>query len=152
MTEANLDQLLTTSVDSVLETMFFCSTFGAAEEETDGAVLESRLTFHGRPSGTFGVRLSEAGARVLAAGFLGEDEDALTDSQTGQVVCELANMLCGSLLSSLHTLESFDLTSPEIVACGEDDAFGPEANYAARKRFELEMGTLTVTLNLDANS
>jgi chemotaxis protein CheY-P-specific phosphatase CheC len=152
MTETNLDQLLTTSVDSVLETMFFCSTFGPAEEETSSAVLESCLTFHGRPSGTFGVRLSEASARVLAAGFLGEDEETLTDSQTGQVVCELANMLCGSLLSNLHTSESFELSSPKLVPCGEDAPFGSEANYAARKRFELEMGTLTLTLNLDANS
>lgn len=152
MTELNFDQLLSETVDSVLETMFFSATWGPADPEFGGAVLESRLAFHGRPSGTFRVCLSEPCARLLAGGFLGEDEDSLTDSQTGQVVCELANMLCGSLLSKLQSDESFDLASPELIPSGREIVAGSEFAPAARQSYELEKGILTVTLHLEASA
>jgi len=150
MTELNFEGLLSGAVDSVLETMFFSAAWGPAEPETGGAVLESRLAFHGRPSGTFTVSLSEPAARMMGAGFLGEDEEALTDAQTGQVVCELANMLCGSLVSKLESKESFDLSPPELVPFGSDAAFSSGSPPTARQSYELEGGILTVTLHLKA--
>jgi len=150
MTELNFDQLLSGTVDSVLETMFFSAAWGPGEPETGGAVLASRLAFHGRPCGTFAVCLSEPAARLLAAAFLGEDVEALTDSQIGQVVCELANMLCGSLVSKLESEESFDLAPPELVPFGSETTTGFGAPPAARQSFEIEGGVLTVTLHLEA--
>ncbi len=138
------------AVETVLETMFFSAPLGPAEPEDGASVVEARLAFHGNPSGTLDVCLSEASARLLAAGFLGEDEETLSDSQPGEVVCELANMLCGSLVSKLETEESFDLTSPELVPAGAAMATGPEAPPVARQSFELENGILTVTLHLKA--
>ncbi len=150
MTDLNFDQLLSATVDSVLETMFFSAVWGPAEPETSGAVLESRLAFHGRPCGTFALCLSEPAARLLAAGFLGEDVETLTGSQTSQVVCELANMLCGSLVSKLESDESFDLAPPVLFPFGSETADGPGAPIAARQSFEIEGGILTVTLHLEA--
>jgi CheY-specific phosphatase CheX len=152
MTELNFDQLLSTTVDSVLQTMFFTVIWGPAEPETNGAVLESRLAFHGHPSGTFDVCLSEPSARLLAAAFLGENEESLTDSQTGQVVCELANMLCGSLVSTLQSDESFELDSPELVASGSEIVSDFEALPAARQSFALDGGIFTVTLYVGASA
>jgi CheY-specific phosphatase CheX len=129
--------------------MFFSAPLGPAEPKAGAQVLEARLAFHGRPSGTLNVRLSEASARLLAAGFLGEDEETLTDSQPGQVVCELANMLCGSLVSKLENEESFDLSVPELLADGQA-APDAETPPEARQSFELENGILTVTLRLRA--
>ncbi len=149
MTELNYDQLLSGAVDTVLETMFFAATLGPAESETNPEVLEARLAFRGNPSGTLGVRLSPASARVLAAGFLGEDEETLSDSQLGEVVCELANMLCGSLVSKLEDQESFALASPELVPAGSEAAAGSEASPTARQSFELENGIITVTLHIE---
>ena len=150
MTELRFDQLLSTTVDSVLQTMFFSVIWGPAEPETNGAVLESRLAFRGHPSGTFDVCLSEPSARLLAAAFLGEDEESLTDSQTGQVVCELANMLCGSLVSSLQTDGSFELDSPELVVSGSEAVVDCKEPPAARQSFALDVGILTVTLHVRA--
>ena|ERR1700759_3456305 len=150
MTELNFDQLVSTTVDSVLQKMFFSSVWGPAEPERNGAILESHLAFHGHPSGTFDVCLSEPSARMLAAAFLGENEESLTDSQTGQVVCELANMLCGSLVSSLQRDKSFKLDSPELVASGSESVADCEAPLAARQSFALDGGTLTVTLCVGA--
>ncbi len=150
MTEHNFDQLVSGTVDSVLETMFFTAPWGPAEPETGGAALEARLAFQGSPSGSLAVCLSEHAARLLAAGFLGEDEETLTDAQTGQVVCELANMLCGSLVSRLESEESFDLAPPELVPFGSETEAASSAPPAASQSFELEGGILTVTLHLEA--
>lgn len=152
MTEPDYNQLLSAAVDSVLERMFFSATWGPADPETGGAVLQSRLTFHGHPSGTFTLCLSEPSARLLAAGFLGEDEATLSDAQAGQVVCELANMLCGSLVSKLQSDESFDLASPELVPSGSGIVTGHDAPPAARQSFELEGGILSVTVHLEAST
>ncbi|MHB1673429.1 MAG: chemotaxis protein CheX [Acidobacteriaceae bacterium] len=150
MTKQNFDQLISGSVDAVLETMFFSALLGPAEAESGPAVLEARLAFHGRSSGTLAVRLSEPSARLLAAGFLGEDEETLTEAQLSQMVCELSNMVCGSLVSKLESEEHFDLDSPQFVAAGSTAAAVPDAPPAARQSFELENGILTVTLYLEA--
>lgn len=148
MPEQNPERLISEAVDAVLETMFFSTSLGPAEPETRGEVLEARVAFRGRLSGILGVCVSETCARLLAAGFLGEDEEALTETQTRQVVCELANMLCGSLVSKLERDWSFDLASPELVSFGTATGFG--APPAARQSYELEGGVLTVTLHLEA--
>jgi CheY-specific phosphatase CheX len=147
--EQDLEQLLSGTVDSVLETMFFSIPLGPAEPETGAEVLEARLAFHGSPSGILGVCLSTPSARLLAAGFLGEDEETLTDSQPGEVVCELANMLCGTLVSRLENEETFDLTSPELLPARSVTAGGSETQPSVRQSFEVENGVLTVTLHLE---
>jgi len=152
MSEQNLDQLLSGVVDTVMETMFFSTPRGPAEPEAGASVLKARVAFRGRPSGALRVCLSAASARILAAGFLGEDEAMLTDSQPGEVVCEFANMLCGLFLSRLESDESFDLNSPELVPVGSLAAPGSEALPAASQSFGIEEGVLTVTLHLEATA
>lgn len=149
MPEDDLDQLLWGAVEAVLETMFFAAPLGPAEPETGPGVLRARLAFHGAPSGTLAVGLSAASARLLAAGFLGEDEEALTASQPGEVVCELANMLCGSFVSGLEGEEKFELASPALCADGAETAEA-ETSPAVRQSYQLENGILTVTVHLEA--
>jgi len=122
MSERNLDQLLSGAVDAVLETMFFSASMGPAEPETGAGVLEACLAFR---------------------------EDMLTDAQPGRVVCELANMLCGSLVSKLEDQESFALDTPELAPAGSETSGGSQAVPTARQSFELENGILTITLHLD---
>ena len=87
MDDPKLDAWIENSVGAVLETMFFAAPLGPAEPEAAGGqVVSARLSFHGTPSGTLGVCISSASARSLAAGFLGEEEAALSEVQTGQVV------------------------------------------------------------------
>jgi CheY-specific phosphatase CheX len=148
MSNPQFDGLLVEVVDTVLETMFFSASIGPAEAESGDAVLEARLAFHGSLSGTLSVRISDASARALAAGFLGQDEEALTSAQPGQVVCELANMLCGSLVSKMEGEERFDLDSPELLSQRIEDAASQQASAAGCQSFQLENGVLTVTLHL----
>lgn len=151
MSERELNQLLLTSVDTILETMFFTESLGPGEcqESLEANLLAARISFQGSPSGTMAVCLPTDAARPLASGFLGEDEPAVSESQIGEVVCELANMVCGSVVSKLESRQSFDLSSPELVppgaVLGEKTSAGPWA----RETVALETGTLTVTLELE---
>lgn len=137
------------AVNKVLETMFFSVPLGSSEPETGAPVLEARLAFHGRPGGTFLLSLSAPSARMLAADFLGEEPETLTDSAPGHAVCELANMICGTLLSQVASEVSFQLDAPELVAPGAENAHLPETPPAVQRSFQLENGILTVTLYFD---
>lgn len=138
--------LLTQAVCDVLETMFFTVPLGSAAPEPGETFLESRLAFYGHLCGALHVRVSETAARSLAAGFLGEDEEALSPAQAGQTVCELANMICGWLVSKLDSEERFDLDSPQLVSPVPDDLSSAPAT--SRQSFALENGNITVSLYL----
>jgi CheY-specific phosphatase CheX len=70
------------------------------------------LHFAGDVSGGFGVHLDAATARGLASNFLGEDESGLSREEVGEVVGELANMLCGSVVSRVEGRNKFVLSHP----------------------------------------
>ena len=66
-----------------------------------------------------------------AADFLGVDEGELTGHQVGEVVCELANMICGSVLSRMESAATFRIAPPKLADCAEDRA--QSAALAAEK-------------------
>jgi CheY-specific phosphatase CheX len=146
MLEQNVEPLLTNAVNAVLETMFFTVPLGPATADTSGAVLEARVEFDGITSGVFGVRTSEAAARTLASGFLGEEEQMLTASQIGQVVCELTNMVCGYFASKLKEDGRIHLAPPVLLARESD---GQSGIPISQQSFAIENGALTVSLYLD---
>jgi len=152
MPERNLDALLDTVVATVLETMFFSETSGETSPESDAGSprLAAALTFRGCPSGELALAITTAAMRPLAAGFLGEDEADLPERQVGEMACELANMLCGSMVSHLETQMSFDLGSPLLMS--PEVALAPRAGRTARKSWAIDRGTLTVVLSLDAGA
>jgi CheY-specific phosphatase CheX len=116
MPVTELDQALSDAATEVLETMFFTAISSDVEAalSPDGSWISAGLTFHGKPSGKFGVSVPVITGRKIAASFLGRDEAETTDAQAGQVVCELTNMLCGSVLSRIEKDTLFDLTSPQL--------------------------------------
>lgn len=123
MLDGEWDEMLAAAAGEVLETMFFTGICGPAEAGAPEAEprLAAHLSFAGTPGGALTVSLSQPAARSLAANFLAvEADEPLPDSQLGSVVCELANMICGSLLSRVKTEEHFRLSSPELVPAGAD--------------------------------
>ena len=151
MVERNMKWLISDAVDSVSETMFFSAPFGSSEQDMSNPCIKVRVAFRGCPSGTLEVCVSELSARALASSFLGEDEKTLTDSQASEVVCEMSNMLCGSLISRLESEQSFDLDSPRLVL-KEEESDKDLTPAAHRQCFEIEGGLLTVSLHLLAAS
>ena len=143
MSTSELDEILSDSAAEVLETMFFTSLTGdGAVDESGEPWLSARLSFDGNPPGSFGVGLPVPDARRMAATFLGEEEESLSGPQVAEVVCELANMLCGSVLSRVEKESRFDLSQPRIEP--------PEAaaeTHTASRTFTLEEGALAVWLD-----
>lgn len=147
MTDETINALIAEAVNNVLETMFFSAPLGPAEPETGHGVLEARVSFRGDPGGTLFLSVSAQAARMLAADFLGEDAETLADSSRGQVVCELANMICGRLLSQLESRATFQLETPELVAPARGDEH-VSTPASVQQSFQLESGILSVTLHL----
>jgi len=113
--------LLAEAAAEVLETMFFTPVGGAIDPGHSPAEprLAARLCFEGTPSGALTLSVSESAVCALSANFLApEDGEQLPGPQLGGVVCELANMICGSLLSRVSSEEHFRLSSPELLPDG----------------------------------
>lgn len=125
-------------VPDVLETMFFASAVSSDQVEPEQPVFEVQVGFRGAISGVFMLRIGVGIASVLAAGFLGEDLADVGPMETAEVACELANMLCGSVLSRAESETGFELTPPRLVPpapCGLDTPNPLES----RSRFSLDL-------------
>jgi CheY-specific phosphatase CheX len=142
-----LNPLLSNATAEVLEKMFFTSVAGEFVPREDARVdsVSARQSFRGTPSGSFGVRTSVATGRTIAANFLSVEQDALTETEVGEVICELANMLCGSVLSRLQDDARFELSTPRLEPL---DAVQLQSATAFRS-FELDEGPMVVWLRLE---
>ncbi|HEY1577036.1 MAG TPA: chemotaxis protein CheX [Terracidiphilus sp.] len=149
MLDQNLDHFLAAAVTSVLETMFFSEALGPCDPSENESDLRTRLAFSGEVSGYFAVRICGSSARSMAASFLGEIDDLVTETQTGEAICELTNILCGSVLSKLGCRECFDLGSPELLSAGIDHL---TCTPACQQSFAVEKGTMTVSLFMSASA
>jgi len=142
-----LEQLLSDAATEVLETMFFATvTDEPAPDAATAPWISAGLSFEGGRAGRFGVQTPLETTRKLTASFLGVEEEALTEAQTDEVICELANMVCGSALSRLDGGARFDLRHPELnplePACAE-------GGRVARMTLATEDGALTFWLELE---
>ena len=82
MRATDFDLWMETAVGEVLESMCFLSAVGQVSTEIcDADSVACRLNFIGDPNGSFGVRAPGATSRLIAANFLGEDEQELSSEQ-----------------------------------------------------------------------
>ena len=149
MPRTDMQQIFLESVGEVLETMFFTGIVEEDSKEESDLLVSAELAFHGSPSGRFGVRVPCSTGRQIASSFLGLDEGELSEAQIGDVVCELTNMVCGSVLSRVETGARFELMHPEVDPRNCDwrkykDVIG--------STFGLEEGTITVWMTLEENT
>jgi CheY-specific phosphatase CheX len=133
------------AVGDVLETMFFAEVSGPACPP-DASAVGAAMTFRGEPSGYFSLCLTPQAAKRLTVDFMGaEDPDAVTQEDISAVVRELANMICGAVLSCVYKDGVFDLASPEPF-----HGLAPEPPAGAlRRSFDLGDGALRVCLAWD---
>ncbi|HWC98208.1 MAG TPA: chemotaxis protein CheX [Candidatus Sulfopaludibacter sp.] len=151
MTE-NLQALLQQSIEEVLEKMFFIRSLAALGDNTvesqDGVMV--RLAFGGEAAGSLRMRVTAAMARSISADFLGLEESELTGNQVGEVICELANMICGSFLSRVACTAAFRIGAPQLI---EDIEFSnpasQESGSAASHSVDTGEGSLTVWVNTE---
>jgi hypothetical protein len=134
------------AVGDVLETMFFAEVAGPTAPPDTSFAVGAGIHFRGEPSGYFCLFLTPGAANRLAADFLGADDPAnVTDADISAVVCELANMICGAVLSCIYRDGVFDLESPEPFRGSVPE---PPSGALCRA-FDLGDGALRVYLELE---
>uniref|UniRef100_Q01VJ3 CheC, inhibitor of MCP methylation n=1 Tax=Solibacter usitatus (strain Ellin6076) TaxID=234267 RepID=Q01VJ3_SOLUE len=148
MTDTSIQLALRESVVEVLEKMFFIEAITdlPADAASPEPALAVALEFDGDPPGVFRISLARAAAAQIAADFLGEDAASLTDPQVEEVVKELANMICGAVLSRIESSVTFRLSAPDLVASGTlEQPAGP----LPRNTCTVETGSGLLTAGID---
>lgn len=112
--DAEFTATLSRVAAEVLETMFFTE---AAPAECEHGWLPDavavRVDFDGSHSGEMWLALTPAGIPSIASAFLGVEPEETGEEQRAQVILELANILCGAVLSSLWPESRLLLDAPK---------------------------------------
>jgi CheY-specific phosphatase CheX len=137
--EQEIQSLVGQAVERVLETMCFSAVLGPFESSEAQPRLElaAGVEFTGASSGSVLIGCSPAGARALAASFLGEAE--VSGQQVEEFVAELANMVCGAIVSNLDGAGQYALAPPRALSPA-----ALTASAGVRCDFEIEEGVLSV--------
>jgi len=112
MSDAALCGGLREAVEEILATMFFVDCVPRANGRHGEELIAARVDFEGHLSGSLRLRISRRAAHLMAADFLGEEAPELPASRTVEVVSELANMICGAVLSRIESQTAFRLGVP----------------------------------------
>lgn len=144
----DLHEVLRQSVEEVLEKMFFIRALddGALPARYEDDAISAHLSFDGDPPGSLILHVAAGTARSIGADFLGEQEDDLNAAQVGEVICELANMICGAVLSRIESTAAFRLGAPRL---GDEDFGDAGSTCRAVHSLELGGGSLTVKLRTE---
>ncbi|HLI86247.1 MAG TPA: chemotaxis protein CheX [Bryobacteraceae bacterium] len=150
MADVVLEQALTECTEEVLEQMFFIQPVEEAvpqdpPQNGDASHLSVDVDFSGEPSGRLLLRISKPAARSIAADFLAEEEAVLSDQQVGEVICELANIICGSVLTRVESRTSFRLGSPRLLIQVPE----PEMRPSAVRSLALWNGNITIAMTME---
>jgi CheY-specific phosphatase CheX len=146
MESRELIRILCDSTSQVLETMFFACVVSDGEASSapaEGATA-SQVDFEGALSGAVSVTVDSECGRALTSAFSGFEDQETSPESVEQMLAELTNMICGSVVSALAPSGCFNLSGPQILPPG-----WVKTPTVARS-FDLGDGTATVALRLDA--
>jgi len=125
----------------VLATMFFDEAVAApCDHGWISTAASVRVAVEGSHCGEFRLSVSPEVWRSIAPAFLGIEPEEVAEGQSIQVLLELANILCGSVLSQLWPDSDLTLRAPEMVG-----AEGPMEG-ALHECFLLTEGMLSITI------
>ena len=160
MKASEFAELVPVCCGEVLDAMYFTTVMDTTHpkelaetgesEETAGGAEEYAfsLSFKGDICGRFGLQVGSAMGRSLAANFLGEEESDLSTVEVGEVIGELANMLCGAVVSKVEGKSKFVLSHPEAMQTLPKLA-GVDALVS---RFETDGGMMTTWVVVEGNA
>lgn len=149
MNSTHFDPWLADAVTEVVESMCFMSAevVQQMENEAETQWISRRLEFQGTRKGSFGIHTPLPTARLLATNFLGEESEEPGDMQVGEVVGEIANMICGSFLGRIDSKEAFTLSPPYNDAGMPQDL--PDFGHTCLS-FSLDDGALVAWFNIES--
>jgi hypothetical protein len=124
------------AVGRVLETMCFAMVLGPADPADAQLSLMycAQLKFEGQYKGSLRIGLSHAGAHALAAGFLGLEQ--VDEPQLMEFTRELANMVCGAVVSEFASGSLYSLSPPVPMSPEEfREADGQRVDFTLEEGF-----------------
>lgn len=142
--ETSLPELIEEAAKDALEEMFFMVVFDhAAAKPLEPDAVCARVDFAGDACGSLTIALSRGALLEAAANFLGEEGSSLRNDQIRSVICELANIICGSAVSRWRHDGLFLLAPPALAESLE------HPGTVAECTLQLEQGYLWFSLALD---
>lgn len=106
----------------VFETMFFTEAVTAECEHTWIANgLSIRVSFDGSHCGDMRLAIAEDAVPAISSAFLGIEAEQTHETEQLQVMLELANILCGAVLSAIWPESELLLKMPQICPWPADD-------------------------------
>lgn len=154
----SLAAALDNSIGQVLETMFFTCVSSTVHGDDNPSVASAaapilsenrfgaHVRFSGQCQGEFAFSLDTTSLLPVAMDFLGRDHPPASEQEFGSIVCEMGNMFCGSLLSSLESDSVFHL-APPCLDRGESSLHAPQG--ALRATFALDPGELHAWIHFE---
>lgn len=133
MKTEEVNEYLGTSLNEVLESMFYLSADGEVESpaEIPEDWMMRQLHFSGPANGWFGIGAEAPTARLIASNFLGQEPEELSDEQVGDILGEVANMVCGSVLGHSASKQAFTLSAPRAMERTGDSSLPAHPAYKA---------------------
>ena len=125
MNSSPIHQAIEEAVIEVLEKMFFVSAVACTGAPAEPVWVE--VAFQGDPPGRVLVQASSQAVIAIAANFLGLDSSEVEPRQVSEVAGELANMICGTILSRLESTATFRLSPPRVLAGAPAPGDGPSS-------------------------
>jgi len=145
----SIPDLLVNTAAEALGTMFFTPVTRRLKgsfvaNTTDTLLVRIPFLAGSQSNGALDVRVSSEGAQWIASSFLASDGATVPEYRVNDVICELANVICGSLLSVMLTDRGFRLLTPEVLR----EKFPDQRPSSFEESLELERGWLTLRLNM----
>jgi len=154
MNHTDTRSLIASCAESALATMFFTAIVGPSKAITTepssagpGGCIRARVAFVMEPGGFLELAAEPETLRGIAAAFTAEEEDTVSADQVEQTACELANVICGSVLRSAPEKSRFKLLPPVLVP--EDSGALPSADVHCT-RLATEYGWVQVSFAWNA--
>lgn len=132
----------------VLDSMYF-TPIAEVQHDVPRAQMQEiafALRFSGDICGRFSLGMPVSLARILTANFLGEEEDAVSPTDMQEVTGELANMLCGAIVSRIEG-GKFALSHPEPVA--EAEWASPAGHDRVNSTLVTDFGDLQLSIFIE---
>jgi CheY-specific phosphatase CheX len=114
--DAGYGEILQSVCSEVLETMFFSEAMpGDCEHSWLSSAVSVRVGFIGSHVGHMCLGVSGAAAASITSAFLALDLQEIGNLEQDQVILELANILCGAVLSRLWPESRLQLDAPQLA-------------------------------------
>lgn len=137
------EDLLATVIEEALQTMCFMALVEPPESvrQVPAECIHAKVDFSAELPGVLYLSVERALAWEMAENILGAEESRVAERQVEETVCELTNVICGSLLGRLERNNDYGLQPPTLLA-------GRTAEICEAVRLRCESGALFAAVAL----